>query len=91
MSDVHAASASVAAASATRVGPGALRMAGIPDERRTRRRLDRGVVEAYRRRWDLADVASSAAELRGPHGDDDDTRTAWAALRGVLDPAPDSR
>ena len=26
----------------------------------------------------------------GPHGDDDDTRTAWAALRGVLASAPDT-
>ncbi len=53
-------------------------------ERRTGRHLDRGLLEAYRLRWDLADVASSVAELRGPHADDDDTRTSWAALRGVL-------
>ena len=44
-----------------------------------------GLLEAYRLRWDLADVASFAADLRAPHDDDEDTRTAWAGLRAVLE------
>ncbi len=55
---------------------------------RTGRRLDAGLVEGYRLRWDLADVASFAAELRTPHVDDDDTRTAWAGLRAALEGGP---
>ena len=51
---------------------------------------DDEVGAALARGWGL-DVRSVDHALRGPHADDDDTRTAWAALRGVLDPAPDSR
>lgn len=46
--------------------------------------LDVGLLDAYRLGWDLADVASFVAVLRGPHTDDEDTRTAWAGLRAVL-------
>ena len=52
--------------------------------------LDPRLLEAYRLRWDLADVESCVRDLRAPHGDDEDARTAWAALRGVLDPASTS-
>jgi spectinomycin phosphotransferase len=45
----------------------------------------RGLLDAYRLRWDLADVASFLTTLSGPHRDDDDTRTAWAGLRAVLE------
>jgi hypothetical protein len=48
--------------------------------------LDPRLLAAFRLRWDLADVESCARDLRSPHGDDEDTRTAWTALRGVLDP-----
>lgn len=60
---------------------------GILEEYATRTgtTLDRRLLRAYRLRWDLADVASFATDLRAPHGDDHDVRTAWAGLRGVLD------
>ncbi|MFL6151247.1 MAG: phosphotransferase [Ornithinibacter sp.] len=63
---------------------------GILDtyRQRTGRRLDARLVEAHRVRWDLADVASFAAELRSPHTDDDDSRTACAGLRAVLEGGP---
>jgi spectinomycin phosphotransferase/16S rRNA (guanine(1405)-N(7))-methyltransferase len=54
-------------------------------EERTGVGLDPRLLEAYRLRWDLADVASFVTELREPHVDDDDTRTAWAGLRSVLE------
>ncbi len=56
----------------------------------TRTALDPGLLEAYRLRWDLADVEASVRDLRAPHRDDEDTRTAWGALNGVLDPSPAS-
>jgi hypothetical protein len=61
--------------------------AGIPGtyEERTGVGLDPRLLEAYRLRWDLADVASFVTALREPHGDDDDTRTAWAGLHAVLE------
>ncbi len=49
--------------------------------------LDPRLLEAYRLRWDLADVEASVRDLRAPHVDDEDTRTTWAALRGVLTPS----
>jgi len=55
-------------------------------ERRTGVALDPRLLEAYRLRWDLADVESCVRVLGAPHGDDEDARTAWAALRAVLDP-----
>ena len=54
-------------------------------EERTGSTLDARLLEAYRLRWDLADVASFAADLRAPHDDDEDTRTARAGLRAVLE------
>jgi spectinomycin phosphotransferase/16S rRNA (guanine(1405)-N(7))-methyltransferase len=54
-------------------------------EERTGSTLEAGLLEAYRLRWDLADVASFAADLRAPHDDDEDTRTARAGLRAVLE------
>ncbi len=54
---------------------------------RTGTALDPRLLEAYRLRWDLADVESCVRDLRAPHADDEDTRTAWDALRGVLAPS----
>lgn len=54
-------------------------------EERTGVALDRRLLEAYRLRWDLADVASFVADLRAPHGDDKDTRTASVGLRAALE------
>jgi hypothetical protein len=59
-------------------------------EVRTGMTLHPRLLEAYRLRWALADVESCVRDLRAPHGDDEDARTAWAALRGVLDPASTS-
>jgi spectinomycin phosphotransferase/16S rRNA (guanine(1405)-N(7))-methyltransferase len=55
---------------------------------RTGTALDPRLLAAYRLRWDLADVESCVRVLRAPHADDEDTRTAWHAVRAVL--APDS-
>ena len=52
---------------------------------RTGTALDPRLLEAYRLRWDLADVEACLRDLRAPHADDEDTRTAWGALRAVLD------
>ena len=54
---------------------------------RTGSPLDPRLLEAYRLRWGLADVEACVRDLRAPHVDDEDTRTAWAALCGMLDPA----
>ena len=51
---------------------------------RTGTPLDPRLLEAYRLRWDLPDVDACGRDLRAPHGDDEDARTAWAALRGLL-------
>ena len=51
---------------------------------RTGTALDARLLEAYRLRWDLADVEAGVRDLRAPHADDEDSRTALAALRGVL-------
>jgi len=45
--------------------------------------------EAFRLRWDLADVESCVRDLRAPHTESEDTRAAWDAVRAVLDPTPD--
>ena len=54
-------------------------------ERGTGTVLDPDLLEAYRLGWDLADVASFVPVLRHAHVDDEDTRTAFAGLRAVLD------
>jgi len=41
-------------------------------------------LELYRLTWKLADIAISVAELRQPHGDTEDIRTSWRALRDTL-------
>jgi hypothetical protein len=46
--------------------------------------LDDRLLDAYRLRWDLADVEAGVRDLRAPHTDDEDSRTGLAALRGVL-------
>ena len=48
--------------------------------------LDPRLLEAFRLRWDLADVESCVRDLRAPHTENEDTRTAWDAVRAVLDP-----
>ena len=59
---------------------------GIPDlyRARTGTALDPRLLQAHRLRWDLADVESCVRALRARHGDDEDSRTARAALHGVL-------
>ena len=56
-------------------------------ERGTGTALDPDLLEAYRIGWDLADVASFVPVLRRAHVDDEDTRTAFAGLRAVLEGA----
>ena len=53
---------------------------------RTGNVLDPRLLEAFRLRWDLADVESCVRDLRAPHTENEDTRTAWNAVRAVLDP-----
>lgn len=53
-------------------------------EERTGVALDDALLEAHAVRWDLADIASAVPVLRAPHGDDEDSRTAWAALRDAV-------
>ncbi len=52
----------------------------LPDER---------LFDLYAIRWDLADVASFAAELRGPHEDTEDSRKALEILRSVVGRLPE--
>jgi hypothetical protein len=49
---------------------------------RTRDALDPRLLEAYRLRWDLADVEASVRDLRAPHVDDEDTRPQVAQPKG---------
>ena len=44
----------------------------------------REVMEFYRLRWMLEDLALYTAQFRAPHGDDGDTRTAWGGFAGSL-------
>lgn len=52
---------------------------------------DRGlsptILEMYRLRWDLSDVALYVADFRLPHDDNADSRTAWDGLVHHLDRA----
>jgi spectinomycin phosphotransferase len=46
--------------------------------------LDGGTLELYRRWWDLADIAVFTAELRRPHGDDEQSEANFRSLRDSL-------
>jgi spectinomycin phosphotransferase len=46
---------------------------------------DPAAMELYRLRWELTDLCSYIATLKGPHADDEDTRIASRALAGYLD------
>jgi spectinomycin phosphotransferase len=50
----------------------------------TGREVSRAALELYRLRWDLDDAGLVVADLRAPHGDDEDTRTGWGGLRGAV-------
>ena len=54
---------------------------------RSGRTIDADALALYRLRWDLAEVAVYATDLRSPHEDTADTRTAWAGLVESLAPA----
>jgi hypothetical protein len=43
------------------------------------------LVDLYAIRWDLAEIASFAAEFRAPHDDTEDTRKALEVFRSVAD------
>ncbi|SEM52488.1 phosphotransferase [Nonomuraea pusilla] len=45
---------------------------------------DPALLELYRLRWQLDDVAEYAAWFRGPHGRTPDTEVAWASLEGTV-------
>ena len=53
-------------------------------EEQTGTPIIREALELYRLRWDLTDLALFAAQLRHPHDDNKDTRTAWKALTKIL-------
>ncbi len=46
------------------------------------------LIELYEIRWDLADIASFAAELQRPHGDTEDSRKALELLGSVVGRLP---
>lgn len=50
--------------------------------------LDPSLLALYEERWALADLATAVADFRRPHVDNEDTRTSWSALRGVLAAMP---
>lgn len=50
----------------------------------TARTPDRRLMELYALRWDLAEIASFAQELRQPHEDTEDSRKALECLRTVV-------
>jgi spectinomycin phosphotransferase len=54
-------------------------------ERQTRTAVDTRALELYRLKWDLTDLAVFTAQLRQPHEDNEDTRTAWDSLSNYLD------
>jgi spectinomycin phosphotransferase/16S rRNA (guanine(1405)-N(7))-methyltransferase len=43
-------------------------------------------LDLYRLGWDLTEISIYVGQLRRPHRDDADTRTAWTALAHILDP-----
>ena len=44
------------------------------------------MLDLYRLRWDLSEIAIYIARFREPHGDDADTAECWKNLRLFLDP-----
>jgi hypothetical protein len=53
-------------------------------ERATARTVFSPMLELYRLRWDVADIAIYVAELRRPHPRSADVDAAWTNLRGIL-------
>jgi aminoglycoside phosphotransferase (APT) family kinase protein len=47
-----------------------------------------GLIDLYGIRWDLAEIASFAAELRKPHRDTEDSRKALELLRTLVGGLP---
>lgn len=58
----------------------------VSDEyaRRTGVTLDETALTLYRLWWDLCEIASYIAQFRHHHGENEDTRTSWDALRDRL-------
>jgi spectinomycin phosphotransferase len=46
--------------------------------------LEQDVLDLYRERWALSEIAEYVAEFRRPHGDTEDTRGGWAVLGEYL-------
>ncbi len=44
------------------------------------------MLDLYRLRWDLSEIAIYIARFREPHGDDADTAECWKNLQLFLDP-----
>jgi hypothetical protein len=44
-------------------------------------------LDLDRLRWELTAIAVAVGRFRRSHGDDGDTRVAWASLERYLDPA----
>lgn len=59
-------------------------------ERMTGRAVDPSAMALYRRAWALSDLAVFVTQLRAPHKDDDDSRTAWDSITSILS-APEPR
>ncbi|MEM9654694.1 MAG: aminoglycoside phosphotransferase family protein [Actinomycetota bacterium] len=55
-------------------------------ERTAGRALDDNALRLSSLWWDLCEVGLFTDDLRGPHEDTDDTRTAWQGLQRHLDP-----
>lgn len=53
-------------------------------EERTGTVLEDRLLEAYALGWDLADIATFVRDLRHPHDDDEDARTAWQGLHAAV-------
>ena len=53
-------------------------------EARTGTALDDRLLAAYDLGWDLADIAGFVRDLRHPHDDDEDSRTAWQGLHAAV-------
>ena len=56
----------------------------------TGRQLSPTVLELYRRRWDLSDVAVDVARFRRPHRGDDEDAKAFGILRGQVGAVADA-